>query len=146
MVHDPWPRDSVALQENEAGRPVGAVGATTTVPLAYADPGAPYTVTLKVNLLPVSTLLGLVLLIFTVVAERTTFTCPVPEDALWVELPPYFAVMVLFAAVEKLALQCVEPLDRVPWHSLRVPSQNTTVPVGRVPPVTVADSFTLVPT
>jgi hypothetical protein len=98
---------------------------------------------------PTATVPGSVFVIVVVVADfvtglLATVSFAVPEEALWLELPAYLPVMVLVAGSENLAVQWVDPLDRVPWHNFRVPDQNVTVPVGLLPdPLTVADSFTL---
>jgi hypothetical protein len=67
----------------------------------------------------------------------------VVEEALCVASPRYLAVIFFVAASANLAEHDVLPPDRAWKHSLRVPNQNATRPVGVLPyDFTVADSFT----
>src|SRR5580698_4142439 len=114
--------------------PVGTVpfAAVTVATTSYMVPGCSLAHTVLAGLVMfvvVTTAVG-----GGVVDLFVTLMTAVPDDGLCRALPEYLAVIVLVPGLVNCAEHDVVRRYRLPWHSLRVPSQNVTVPVG-FPPV-----------
>src|ERR1700735_2894758 len=153
--HCPVPFARVTLQTMSVayGPPPRLVGRNSTVPVGVPPP-ADVTVTLSSVTWPACVVTGALsfgLLIVTLVANFpvvglfVTLMTAVPDDGLCRALPEYLAVTVFVPGLVNCAEHDVVRRYRLPWHSLRVPSQNVTVPVGFPPvPFSVADSLMFV--